>query len=269
MPEGHTIHRLARDLATELTGQRVAVSSPSGRFPESALLDGETIRATRAIGKHLLIDFDDDRSLHIHLGRFGKLRRHPLPHASPNPNARLRMTSAEATWELVGAIQCDLFDAAQVAELRTRVAGDPLAAATPPAASWKRIHATKRSIGALLLDQSIFAGIGNIYRAEILFMLGIDPLTPGSEIDKGTFTKIWKLARTLLKKGVESNRIITVEGATARSPRRKALHIYKKQRCPTCGGKVTKTTNGSRTLYYCPVCQRLPASKPKPKARRG
>lgn len=256
MPEGHTIHRLARDLALELTGEKVAVSSPSGRFVEAGMLDGEVVRGTRAIGKHLLIDFDDDRALHIHLGRFGKLRRHDLPYVSAKENARLRMTSAKATWELVGAIQCDLYDKQQVTELRERVGGDPLAEGPRPKASWERFHASKRAVGALLLDQSIFAGIGNIYRAEILFMLGIDPMQRGCDVEKKTYDKIWALARKLLKAGVEANRIITVKGATARASRRKALHIYKKKTCGVCGTRVVRTELGSRTLYYCPTCQR-------------
>lgn len=263
MPEGHTIHRLARDLADDLQDNAVAVTSPNGRFTQASLIDGETVTGARAIGKHLLIDFGE-RHIHVHLGRFGKLRRTPGA-PPPKPTARLRMQSAEAVWEMTGAIQCELVEEAEVEVLRARIGADPLSDEPRPASTWARFHGTKRSVGAVLLDQSVFAGIGNIYRAEILFMLRIDPATPASEIPKPTFEKIWRLARTLLRKGVETNRIITVQGATAKTPRRKALHVYKRKTCAVCGTAIAKVTSGARTLYHCPVCQR-PAGTLK---RRG
>ncbi|MBC7793656.1 MAG: Fpg/Nei family DNA glycosylase, partial [Clostridia bacterium] len=251
MPEGHTIHRLAHDLTKDLSGKSVQVTSPNGRFTQAPLIDGETVNTASAIGKHLLIAFDE-RYLHIHLGRFGKLRRTPgaLP---PKPTARLRLASAEAVWEMTGAIQCELIESADVDTLRGRIGADPLSDAPRPAATWERFHGTKRGVGAVLLDQSIFSGIGNVYRAEILFMLGLNPLMPAVTIDKPTFERIWRLTRTLLAKGVETNRIITVKGATAKTSRRNALHVYKRKTCRVCDSPIRTLTSGGRALYFCPV----------------
>lgn len=269
MPEGHTIHRLARDLAEDLAGERVGVTSPNGRFTQASLLDGEVVTGATALGKHLLIDFGE-RHIHVHLGRFGKLRRTDGD-SPPKPTARLRIQSPDSTWQMTGAIQCDLVEQSELDALTSRIGADPLASTPRSPLAWERFHASKRSVGAVLLDQTVLAGIGNIYRAEILFMLAIDPSTPASDIDKATFEKIWRLARKLLKQGVETNRIITVAGATERTPRRNALHVYKRKTCRVCGTAIATTTSAARTLYYCPVCQasRAPESTRSTTRARG
>lgn len=256
MPEGHTIHRLARDLGRDLGGQRVAVSSPQGRFDAAAALDGRVLTTAHAIGKHLFLDFEGAR-VHVHLGLFGKFRRQPHG-APPRPSVRLRLASATRTWDLVGPTACARIDDAEYAALEARLGGDPLASGPRPAATWARVHASRRAIGALLLDQSIFAGIGNVYRAELLFLVGVHPDTPGRAIDKATFERLWRLAKELLQKGVRANRIVTVpldERRHAPRSRREQLYVYRRKLCRRCGDRIAKTTSAARTLYFCPTCQ--------------
>ena len=268
MPEGHTIHRLALDLTTAFGGQRVHVSSPQGRFTSSEMFDGGCLTGAHAVGKHLFLDFEQGR-IHIHLGLFGKFKRHANLTEASRPTVRLRLESATTRWELTGPTACEMIDAQAYAELGNRLGADPLSPLPRPARTWLQVKKSKRSMGALLLDQSVFAGIGNVYRAELLFLLGVHPETPGTAIDKATFEKLWRLARKLLAVGVQTNRIITVEAALVASKlksgrrvnRREALYVYKRSTCRSCGSAICTSTNATRTMYHCPQCQRAPASR--------
>lgn len=256
MPEGHTIHRLAIDLAKSLGGAQLRASSPQGRFPEAAELDGTDLRRAEAVGKHLLMFFGNEEAcVHVHLGLFGRFRRLRAPFPAPRPTARLRLVGAEACWELVGPTICERMSKAALASLRARLGADPIAKRPRPRATLPRVRRSRRSIGALLLDQSIFAGIGNVYRAELLFLLGVHPETRGSELTEAEVEKLWSLARSLLARGVAANRIVTVEGATRRTRKRDALYVYKQRSCRVCAGSIGSFACGGRTIYYCPRCQ--------------
>jgi endonuclease-8 len=258
MPEGHTLHRLARDLAVDFVGKKLRISSPQGRFIEAATLDGATLRRTFAIGKHLFLDLD--RALvHIHLGLFGKLKRQK-PELSPRPSARLRLISAERVWELTGPTRCECQTPAQFAALEARLGADPLGDVRRPRAVAERIRRSRRSIGALLLDQSVFSGIGNVYRAEVLFLAKLHPETPGNELSAADIDRIWRLAKDLLKRGAEYNRIVTVKGGTRRTKRAEALYCYKRSECRVCGAAIVRSLIGGRAMYHCPECQRLAAN---------
>src|SRR4029079_4533763 len=94
-------------------------------------------------------------------------------------------------------------------------------------------------IGLLLMDQSVIAGIGNIYRSEILHLLKIHPRTPGEQITRKQFDQLWTLATRLLELGVKHNRIITIDEKdlpknVERTQRNKLFRIFKKPHCPTC-----------------------------------
>lgn len=256
MPEGHTIHRLAIDLTKSLGGAVVQASSPQGRFPEAADLDGTRLHRVEAVGKHLLMFFGEEAAcVHVHLGLFGRFRRLRAPFPAPRPTARLRLVGAEACWELVGPTICERLSNTALSALRARLGADPAAKTPRPRTTWPRVHRSKRSIGALLLDQSLFAGIGNAYRAELLFMLGIHPETRGCELGRAELDKLWSLARALLARGVAANRIVTVEGATRRTRKRDALYVYRQRACRVCRGIVGSFVCGGRTIYYCPRCQ--------------
>lgn len=266
MPEGHTIHRLAIDLTKAFASATVRVSSPQGRFTSTELLDGSAFTTAHAIGKHLFLDFDRGR-VHIHLGLFGKFKRQVNLTEVTRSSVRLRIETAILRWDLTGPTACELIDAEAYAALDARLGADPLSPLPRPARTWLTVKKSKRSIGALLLDQSVFAGIGNVYRAELLFLIGINPETPGTALDKATFEKLWLLSRKLLAIGVQTNRIITVQSSTVATKlkagrnvnRREALYVYKRSQCRICEGAIETSTNATRTMYHCPRCQ--PASR--------
>jgi len=253
MPEGHTLHRLARDLDAELRGKKLSISSPQGRFEEAASLDGSTLQRAFAIGKHLFLELDS-ALVHIHLGLFGKMKRTKLT-ASPRPSARLRLVSEDSAWELTGPTCCELQSAEQFEALRARLGADPLGDSARPRVLSERLRRSQRSIGALLLDQSLFAGIGNVYRAEILFLTKIAPDTPGTALTASDVDRVWRVAKDLLRRGADANRIVTVKGAHRRTKRSESLYCYKRSACRVCQSAIVRTTNGGRAMFHCPVCQ--------------
>lgn len=258
MPEGHTIHRLAIDLERDLVGHAIGASSPQGRFVEAERIDGRVLRSTEAIGKHLLLHFGPRQVVHVHLGLFGRFRRHRHPAPEPRATTRLRLSGPERTWDLVGPTVCELLAAGELEGLRSRIGVDPIAARTSRAAldrAYAALARTRRDVGAVLLDQAVFSGIGNVYRAEILFLLGIDPATPARELTRRDFDAIWHKSRELLRRGVAERRIVTVRDAGRRPPRREALHVYKREVCRVCAGPVARATSAGRSLWWCPTCQ--------------
>ena len=195
----------------------------------------------------------------MHLGLFGRFRRRRAPIPEPRGQVRMRLETEELAWDLSGPTACECLEPDQVAALEARLGADPLSPRRRPASLWATVSTSSRSIGALLLDQRLFAGIGNVYRAELLFLLGTHPSTPGNELGKARFERLWTLSRELLARGVEQNRIVTVPGATRRTKKADALFVYGRRHCRACGTGVVITTSAARKLYHCPTCQPAPS----------
>ena len=180
MPEGHTIHRLAKDHTAVLVGHSLNVSSPQGRMAESAaLLDGQVLTRIDPYGKHLFYRFGSKAvnratTVHVHLGLFGKFRQQPTPEP-PKGEIRLRMVSAKATIDLSGPTDCRIIDPEEERTIRARLGPDPIWRSADPELAWDRIRKRRSSIGEALMDQKVMAGVGNVFRAESLFVHGIHP----------------------------------------------------------------------------------------------
>ncbi|TDE11415.1 Fpg/Nei family DNA glycosylase, partial [Actinomadura sp. 6K520] len=176
MPEGHTVHRLAAEHQRMFGGRCVSASSPQGRFAEGAArLDGRVLVEADAHGKHLLVRFDDERTLHVHLGIYGRYVFGAVPVPEPVGAVRLRLVGAGGFADLRGPNACELLDPGDVKVLRDRLGPDPLRADGDPEVAWRRVGRSRTPVAVLLMDQSVVAGPGNIYRAEVLFRRGIDP----------------------------------------------------------------------------------------------
>ncbi len=268
MPEGHTIHRLARDHQRWFGGQTVGVDSPQGRFgKEAGKLNGRQLCDVSAYGKHLFYEFGGQHIIHVHLGLYGKVRLHKNPAPEPRGAVRLRMIGSQRTFDLNGPNQCELIGRKQQRAVIGRLGADPLRHDACPDQVWNRLRRSRAPLGTLLLNQSVIAGVGNVYRAEILFLMGIDPQTPARKLDRQTFDKLWELTVELLRKGVRYNRIITVPHLPSGKPASRLnsgerLNIYKKSSCPNCHQRVTPRDLGNRTMYACRHCQRWPARVP-------
>ncbi|MCA3555861.1 DNA-formamidopyrimidine glycosylase family protein [Aestuariivirga sp.] len=259
MPEGHTIHRAARDQRPMLVGQALDVSSPQGRFMAGAArLDGRRCTGIDAHGKHLLYRFGE-LSLHIHLGLFGRFRCARRPAAEPKGEVRVRMMSGTHTVDINGPNSCEVLDTGGAAALVSRIGPDVLRADADPERAWQRISRSRASIGQLIMDQSVMAGIGNIYRSEILWRQRIHPDRPGSLLPREAFDRIWADAVSLLTLGVKSNAIITVDGMKkSKSRYGERVNIFAKDACPACGGPITAFEIAGRRAFACTACQPKP-----------
>lgn len=261
MPEGHTVHRIARDHQRDFAGQRVLLLSPQGRFSEQAAsLSGHKLLDVEAWGKHLFYRWTRNRRVHIHLGLYGKFRSHRNPPPEPRGAVRIRLIGADRAFDLNGPNRCELLTPDAYRTLLDRLGPDPLRSDADPEQAWDRMRRSRAPLGTLLLNQSVIAGIGNVYRAEILHLLGIHPERPGRELDRSTFDRLWQLTVDLLQVGVRYNRIITVDRERAGKPlsrlnRGERLVCYKKTSCRDCGGKIRSWTLGARKMYACPRCQ--------------
>ncbi|HEY9292115.1 MAG TPA: DNA-formamidopyrimidine glycosylase family protein [Microlunatus sp.] len=265
MPEGHTLHRLALDLTGAFAGTRPQVSSPQGRFAESAaLISGRECRGAIAHGKHLFVDFDD-QLLHIHLGLIGKLRL--APPAPPLGLVRVRLATPDVAADLSGPQLCVLRTPAEVRAELAKLGPDPLRADADPECAWSRIHRSGRPIAALLMDQTVLSGVGNVYRAEVLFRQRIRPHVEGRKLARKSWLAIWDDLVTLMPQGVVDNRIDTVRGehtpeAMGRPPRVDdhggEVYVYRRagMPCHVCGSRVRTEVLDGRNLFWCGRCQR-------------
>ncbi|MEU4832204.1 DNA-formamidopyrimidine glycosylase family protein [Streptosporangium sp. NPDC023615] len=267
MPEGHVIHRLAREHLRAFGGHRVRALSPQGRFAAGALLiDGRVLTEADAHGKHLLLGFDDEHWLHVHLGIYGRYAFGPAPAPAPTGMVRLRLSGDEEYADLRGPNTCELLDPAGRKELHARLGPDPLRADADPELAWRRIGRSRASIGILLMDQSVVAGVGNIYRAEALFRQGIDPSRPGRDLTRARWEAVWADLVSLMADGVRVGHIDTVRPehtpeAMGRPPRVDGhggeVYVYRRSGmpCHLCGTEIRTEVLTGRNLFWCPSCQ--------------
>ncbi len=268
MPEGHTLLRLARELDSAFAGGSVRVSSPQGRFAaDAALIDGQECIAAESAGKHLFVEFPGERFLHVHLGLIGKFDLYPAP---PPPvttgQVRVRLENAATYADLRGATQCDLVGAERRNAIIGQLGADPLKPDADPGRAWARISRSHRPIGDLLMDQAVIGGVGNVFRAEVLYRQRLHPLRPGKTLRRSQFDAIWTDLVDLMEYGVATGRIDTVRPehtpeAMGRPPRKDdhggEVYVYRRhgQPCLVCGSKVRTEVLVGRNLFWCPRCQ--------------
>lgn len=332
MPEGHSVHRIARQFDRNFVGRPVSASSPQGRFAEgAAVLDGRTATSARAVGKQMFLEFDDDLWLRVHLGLYGawdfageilvdptiasangrmgqtnqrgtELGRvfddageNSLSSIGAPRRARVHVRMSEQTtgladdhegdWPppIVGQVRLRLLTDATCADLRgptacelqtpdemlatvAKLGPDPLVG--DPAEGEERFTSIVRkkptAIGLLLMDQSVVGGIGNVYRAEMLFRARLNPHTPGREVPEDTVRGLWRDWVRLLAIGVETGQMMTMDDLDDDAYRRAMASrddrhwVYHRAGlpCRVCGTAIVLEEMGARKLYWCPSCQR-------------
>jgi len=267
LPEGHTILRAANHW-NRIAGEPLTLSSPQGRFSaEAAELDQEPLLQAYAHGKHLFLEFSDDRTIHIHLGLYGRNRWQSAPVAPPKGAVRLRAEFQGGAVDLSGPTRCELLNSAGVQKILDRLGPDPLKLEEAPDAFLAKMAKSKKQIGQILMDQSLIAGIGNVYRAEVLFMSGLSPFAEARNIPAEELQSLWRLTRELMVHGVSHSggietvypnspkpQMIPAEVRTACASR---TYVYKRTGlpCVACGNPVSMEEYYGRSLYYCAVDQ--------------
>ena len=276
MPEGHTLHRLARDQQRLFGGTVVRASSPQGRFTVGAArIDGHVLHRAEAYGKHLFHRYretdhreTDHREsgngsepiLHIHLGLYGKFSTGRGEPPEPRGALRLRLANDEVWTDLRGAIACELVTPDQVEALVARLGPDPLRPRPDGTRAFTRIARSRAPIAGLLMDQAVLAGVGNVYRAELLFRHRVDPFRAGRTIDAELWQTMWDDLVVLMRAGVRSGRIVTTrpeDRPAGRVKRDTAHYVYRRTGlpCRVCGTAIRTEVLATRNLFWCPTCQ--------------
>lgn len=267
MPEGHTLHRLAHQHRRRYAGHRVAVSSPQGRFArESSILNGRVLETAEAYGKHLFHDYGPRGLVHIHLGLYGGFSEGERPAGPVVGQVRMRIAGPTHWTDLRGPTRCELLSREEARAITDRLGPDPLRLDADPDRAFARISRSRTSIAALLMDQSVLAGVGNVYRAELLFRHGVHPTLPGKDVDRALWDAMWADLVGLMEHGVRTGSIDTVRPehlpeVTGRAPRQDRhggeVYAYRRagQPCHVCGTEIAIAELVARKLYWCPTCQ--------------
>ncbi|MFD4266933.1 Fpg/Nei family DNA glycosylase [Rhodococcus sp. NPDC058481] len=263
MPEGHTLHRLAREHQRHFAGAPVRVSSPQGRFESGASsVDGRVLVRAEAWGKHLLHHYESGLIVHVHLGLYGKFTDLPLPMGTPVGQVRMRMVGAEIGTDLRGPTACEIYDESQLRALEDRLGPDPLRPDADPTRAWRRISKSQTAIGALLMDQQVLAGVGNVYRAEVLFRHEINPNRSGAQLTAAEWDALWGDLVALMKVGVRRGKMHVVRpehdnGDPSYAKDRPRTYVYRRagSACRVCGTPIAHSVMKARNLFWCPTCQ--------------
>lgn len=268
MPEGHTLHRLARQHRRRYAGAPVAVSSPQGRFSTSAeIVDGRVLETAEAHGKHLFLRYGPDLVVHVHLGLYGRFGDVRLPVEGPRGLVRMRMVGATHYADLRGPTACELITDAEEGVIHARLGADPLRSDADPDRAWARISRSRAPLATLLMDQTVIAGVGNVFRAEALFRRGLDPQLPGKALTREQWDVLWADLVAMLHAGVQRGKIETLRpehdprllGPADRGAMcARKVYAYRRtgQPCLVCGTPIAHHRHLARNLFWCPTCQR-------------
>jgi len=256
------------------------------------MIDGRKLKRVLAVGKHLGYDFGKDLILHVHLGLQGDFTEGSGPLPEVRGALRLRMWNdaavkrpavpgvskrhawyseddgtghiepSKVAWvELRGPMDCSIYSQEKWDALLARLGPDPLNG-DGPEKMIARVAKSKKAIGELLMDQSVAAGVGNIFRAELLFRARLSPFTPGKEVAESTLRSIWKEAGILMKAGMVDRRIVTTKPKDRPHKsgpvlKEEAHYVYRRQGrpCFISGTKILTKVMAGRNLFWCPVCQ--------------
>lgn len=266
MPEGHSIHRVANRFRSDYVGDKVKVISPQGRFEaESKLVSGRVLVESKAVGKQLFLGFDNELTIRIHLGIYGKWNFYSAP-ISKAPEVwgqvRARFGTPKVSSDLRGPTVCEVIDELAVSAILKRLGPDPLNPDPSGVESLKfvsKVRSSKMPIGAALMNQAVISGIGNVYRAELLFRAGLNPKTPGELLSEKQVISIWDDAVKLMRIGVKRGVMLTRDDyLTGKVLLQDRYFVYKREGlpCRVCNKKVQMEEFLARKLYWCPKCQK-------------
>lgn len=263
MPEGDTIAQSARTLAGVLvgrtvTGFRSAVAGVQARATALGVV-GSQVTAVESRGKHLLIHFSTGAVLRSHMRMTGSWHLYRVGSRWQKPAylARVIVEAGDVLAVCFSAPEVEILSAGEAAAHvgLGRLGPDLLAADFDEAAALARLRAAgEQQIADALLDQSIVAGIGNVYKSEVLFIERVSPFTSVASLDDDTLRRLLLTARRQLRRNVGSDRRRTTDGR-----QRSALWVYDRagQPCARCGTTIRRQLQGqhARSTYWCPTCQ--------------
>jgi len=265
MPEGHTIHRLARHQRADLAGQAISALAGQERFAAGAdRLDQQVLIKVEAWGKHLFHHFEGGDVLHVHLGLIGKWLRRSPDHdgvlAPPTPTTRLRLATPDVAWDLTGPMACEVVTPSERDAVVALLGPDPLRRGADPERMWDRLQRSTKPIGLLVMEQDVVAGLGNVFRSELLNIVGIDPRRAGREVTRDEFDALWAETVRQLRLGLRRGQIVTMSPAELPRPLKRlqkgeGRYAYKQEVCGRCHTPLETFPLAGRTTWRCPNCQ--------------
>lgn len=279
MPEGPEVETVRRTLEPHLVGHALGTPRLSGkrlRFPETpdafARVATRPIRALGRHGKLLWLELGDF-AIEVHLGMSGQLVYAPDDAVlKPHTHVHWPLPAAPGSLRYVdprrfGAVRVRTPD--ELGKSLARLGPDPTVPGEGDLARFlAKIRGTSRSLKAALLDQSVVAGVGNIYACEALFQAGLDPHTPGSALSKPAATRLYEACEAVLLQGVK-NRGTTfgayVDGEGNAGENLAQLAVFRRENapCPTCEAPIARTVQSGRSTFWCPTCQKKPRARPR------
>ena len=255
MPEGDTIWRTAQAMRSRLLNAKVVEVRPDSL----ARLRGTGLVRVEPVGKHLLMHFSSGVALHTHMRMRGSwhLYRAGEPWRRPERLASCVLDFGGWTAVLFSGPVVELVDPA--AGPLAHLGPDILGAEFDVEAVLSRARgAGSPTLGELLLDQRVCAGIGNVYKCEALWALRLNPWTSPGELDDTTLRRLYLTAREFMignLRGFIARRFS--HGPGRGRPARAAVHARSGRPCPRCGTPVQVRPQGeqARFTYFCPRCQ--------------
>ncbi len=254
MPEGDTIHQAARTLARAIGGRRVLGWRSALPALEGADLAGRTVERVEARGKHLLVRFDDGRTLHTHMRMDGSWHIYRPGEPWPIGAHRAHAVIETEAWVAVcfDAPICELVrgEPAMVA----RLGPDLLDPDADLEEALRRLRAhPDLPLGVAVMRQDLVAGIGNVYKSEVLFLTRLDPFAPVAARTDDELRRVLAEAQRLLRINVGRRR------RTRHRLRGDPHWVYDRsgEPCFACGALIAMSRQGDhgRSTYYCPTCQ--------------
>ena len=268
MVEGHGVHRVANRHKQLLLHRTFKATSPNGRFTDGAqAIDGKQLYRIEAIGKNLFYFFGNGDAattvvVHIHFGMSGRFTTFSSTSNNPpavKPTTRLVLQDGKHTAHL-SAMTCEVGDLVQYTVWCAKLGPDPLRKDADFERLWNacgvpNCRGGRASIGAVLMDQKRIAGVGNIYRAEILFKAKVHPEQPANTLGREVFERVWFHCVDLMQRGVAEGSILTLDDAHQLLHPTKRRYVYNQSKCIVCQNNVKSWTMKNRTCYGCLTCQ--------------
>jgi endonuclease-8 len=269
MPEGDTLFRIAEALRPHLAGRRIVSATARQPGPRAELLRGTSVESVEARGKHLLIRFDSGLVLRTHLGMHGSWHRYAPGERwhRPPSRARIVLETGSAVVVCFDAPTVELFDGrAEAIHPVISALGPDLMSAGFHDASLEEVLRRLRdpsraslTIAEALLDQHAMAGVGNVYKSEVLFVERVDPFALVRAVtDETLHTLILTSRRLLLANRAGGPRVTTAPRVgTLRAGERLWVYDRAGKPCRRCGTPIRQRSHGEldRLTFWCPSCQ--------------
>jgi endonuclease-8 len=266
LPEGDTVHKVARALRPLLEGELVERVWLRGQG-ELAGAAGERVEEVAALGKHFLVGLGRERVLHVHLGLNGSWHRYRPGAAWERPAAAASLRLDTKSWQLVcfGAPVAECLRRSELGShpVLSQLGPDLLAEDFDVAAAVARARARPApSAGELLVDQRVACGVGNVYKNEALFLEGLHPDAEPAALADAQLTALYTRAQQLLRANLggaprTTTRVVRPGEPWPRGVPRLFVYDRAGEPCLRCGTRIRSALQGelARSTYWCPRCQ--------------